>query len=261
MRTSIPSIFLALIAIGGHAAEPAIPQPPQPDVLFYLNPDGTRPLPLEQQVPVMRPVKSFAAADFQGPASPFRISTRRPTFVIRLARTPDKSRDRLMLVASVNGKRTILLSQGPNKTGIPLPGKDVEMEYRSSGPNTFALRPIRLLAPGEYAINFSTTNLTFLFGVEPGATTPEEPTAESRSGTDPQPSRSPRDEKRQTLDTLLQKGLITEADHKAKLAELAAPPVAPGPEDRLRKLDDLLKRGLISQPEYQNKRAQILAEI
>lgn len=67
--------------------------------------------------------------------------------------------------------------------------------------------------------------------------------------------------RRRTLDILIQKQFISEADYEAKLVELEIAPAAVGPEDRLRKLEGLLKRGLSSQPEYQKKRDEILAEI
>ena len=259
MRLRISLLLAACFAVGGRAADPSNPQPPPPpeaDVLFYLQPDGNRLMPLEQQTPSsFRAVKAFFVADFKAPVSPIRLSSSRPTFVIRRATPPDKRIDWLTLVDSVNGKRTVMLSLGPDKTAIPLPGKRVEMEYREAGTSTYSLRPVRPLAAGEYGFNFGKSNDVFLFGVDPGATAPEEPAEEPRSVPAPQ------DEKRRILDSLLQKQLITETDYRAKIAELSAPPVAPGPEDRLRKLDGLLKKGLISQPDYQKKRAEILAEI
>jgi hypothetical protein len=199
----------------------------------------------------------MAAADFKGPASSLRLASSRPTFTIRRSAAPEKSRDRLIWLDSVNGKRTMLMSRGPDGiTGVPLPGKDFEMEYRQAGAGVYVLRPVAPLPPGEYCINFGRSKTTFLFGVDPGATAPEEPASEPSAG-----AGAASGDKRRILDSLLQKGLITEADHRAKLAELEGPPAAPGPEERLRRLDGLLKRGLISQPEYQKKRADILAEI
>ena len=255
MRFYIPFILLAFDFFHAEAAEPAIPQPPEIGILYYLHPGTNKLLPLEQQTPTLRAVRAFLAADLQGPASPVRISSTRPTFVIRHAEQPDKTKNRLMLLDSVNGKRTIMMSQGPNKSGTPLPGKDFELEFRLTSPNTYAFRPVNHLAPGEYCLPFGKANLTFLFGVDPGATAPDEPSPE------PSTAVAAPGDKRRILETLLQKQLITEADYKAKLAELDGPPAATGPEERLRRLDSLLKRGLISQPEYQKKRAEILAEI
>lgn len=251
MRNYISFMLLPFVFLNAAAAEPSIPQPPQAGILYYLHPETNKLLPLEQQTPAFRAVRAFIVADLQGPSSPVRVSSSRPTFVIRSTEQPDKDRNRLMLLDSVNGKRTIMMS----KSGAPLPGKDFELEFRLTSPNVYAFRPLHPVAPGEYCLPFGKANLTFLFGIDPGATAPEEPSPE------PSAAVAAPDDKRRILDTLLQKQLITQADYNAKLAEMAAPPAAPGPEDRLRKLDELLKKGLISKPEYQKKRAEILAEI
>ncbi len=249
------SLILAMIVCG---AEPPIPRPEQADTVYYLVPGGGKILPLERQTPTPRASRSFAAIDMQGVTSPFRVSVTQPTFVIRRATPPDKKIDRLMSLESVNGKRTLLLAVGADKFGSPLPGKSFDLELRTGGPNTYAFRPVRPLAPGEYVINFGATSVAFLFGVDAGASSPEpEPpsTAAANAAADPTT------DKKRILDSLLQKKLISDADYRAKLAELAAPPSPPGPEERLRRLDDLLKKGLISKPDYQKKRAEILAEI
>jgi len=251
--------FIATFAIHSLFSQHTIPEPPLADTLYFLPPGKTELLALEQQTPILRAARSLAAADFQSPTSPFRISTTQPTFVIRRSAPPNKLIHKLMRLDSVSGKRTMLLTLGPGKVGIPLPGKDAELEYKTTTANTYLLRPIQPLTPGEYCISFGKSNLAFLFGIEPDAITPEEPAVEPRGATEPQPA--PTDDRRKTLEILLQKKLITEADYRAKLAEIAAPPGPPSVEDRLRKLDELLKKGLITKSDYQTKRAQILSEL
>lgn len=248
-------ILIGIFVILSLSAQQPSPDPPIADTLFFLPPSKAELLALEQQTATMRASRSLFAADFQGPASSFRISTTQPTFVIRRSGPPDTKFDKLMRLDSVGGKRTMLLTLGPGKTGIPLPGKDAELEYKTTNPNTYLLRPVQPLMPGEYCINFGKSNLAFLFGIEPNATTPETPNVQSRT------SQEPPNDRLKTLETLLQKKLITEADYRAKLAEIAAPPGPPTVEDRLRKLDELLKKGLITKPDYQTKRAQLLAEL
>ena len=256
MRHGFRFLILTCIAISGRGAEPVIPPVPQPDVLYFLQPDGNRLIAVEQQPASLLPVMSFYAADLKGSVSSTRFLSTRPTFVIRRNWAPHKMVDRLMLIDSANGKRTMTLSLSPQKALMPLPDKNIEMEYWQSGPNTYALRPLRPLAPGEYCMYFGRYYVAFLFGVDPSGAAP----TDNIEGSQPV-APAPHDDKRRILDSLLLKKLITEEDYRAKVAELDAPAVAPGPEERLRKLDALYKKGLISQPDYQKKRAEILAEI
>ena len=80
--------------------------------------------------------------------------------------------------------------------------------------------------------------------------------------TAPAPDESPQ----QLLDRLLQEGLITEAEHQQKSAELsgaqpaAQPAAAPAGDERVQALQDLYQKGLISKADYEQKLSQLQSE-
>jgi len=254
MRASLFAVFVVQSLFAQ-----TIPEPPIANTLFFLPPGKTELLRLEEQPGTARKQGNLAIVEFHGRTSPFRVTTTQPAFVINSTVPPNKLTDTLIRLESVSGKRTVMLIPGPGNVGIPRPSKTIEVEYKSIRPKIYLVRPVSPLAPGEYGISFGKSKGVALFGVEADATTPEEPAVEPRSATEPQSA--PTDDRRKTLESLLQKKLITEADYRAKLAEIAAPPGPPSVEDRLRKLDELLKKGLITKSDYQIKRAQILSEL
>lgn len=256
-KTEAPAgSYLETLLAGGK-----VPEPPDAAVPFYVEFGKPTAPNLEMHIIKPKVSRSMATGEVDGDRSSFRISEARPRFYVKLAVAPRQDRDMLILLDAVNGKRIVLLSIGPGGLTRPMPGKQIELEYKKYGQSSYLIRPVAPLRAGEYCLAFGDSNQASFFGIEPGATdAPDatEPSAKETSKTD-----DPNQERLKKLDALLAKGLIEKTDYDTRKEEILHPPAAKPVtvEDRLRKLDDLLKKGLIAKPEYDKKRAEILSEM
>ena len=251
----LPETYLGTILAG------RAPEPPEEGSPFYVEFGKPTAPNLEMHVVKLKVSRSMATVAVDANRSPFRISETRPRFYVKLAVAPRQDRDMLVLLDAANGKRIALLSIRPGGLTQPMPGKQIELEYKKYGQSSYLIRPVAPLHAGEYCLTFGNSNRASFFGIEPGAQdSPEarEPLTKESGKTD-----DPNQERVRKLEALLTKGLIEKADYDARKAEiLNPPPTKPVTiEDRLKKLNDLLKKGLIAQPEYDKKRAEILSEM
>jgi hypothetical protein len=237
------------------------PEPPEAGIPFYAE-FGKRTAPNpEMHVVKLKVSRSMATVEVDGDRSPFRISEARPRFYVKLAIAPRQDREMLVLLDAANGKRIALLSIRPGGLTQPMPGKQIEVEYKKYGQSSYLIRPIAPLRAGEYCLTFGDSNRASFFGIDPGAADSpgdSEPLAQEANKTD-----DPNQERVRKLDALLAQGLIEKADYDARKTEILNPPLVKPVtiEDRLKKLNELLKKGLITQPEYEKKRAEILSEM
>lgn len=256
-RTFQAVLALAVASLAATAQDPV--EPTQVGVSYYYQRETKQLVPLEKFAATPKMVRSLLVVEFTPERSPVRLMETRPTFITKLTQAPRIERDIMLVLDTVGGKRTGLLSISPGGMPKPMPGKAVTLEYKKFGQTSYYIRPVAPLRPGEYCLTYGDSNLAYLFGVEANAIDSSPP--ESAAASDEK--LSPNEQRLKKLESLLTSGLITKGDYEARKADILNPP-PPKPvtvEDRLRRLEDLLKKGLIGKPDYERKRAEILSEI
>ncbi len=151
----------------------SIVEPKYVDEVYQLTDDGDLIL-LESQRPA-RDVKSGLTGGsityvYSGAASPTRVNTPSPSFVIRLA--PDVNPASIILglnqVKVTKHRELVMVQTTGAVSGFKDKGKrpeNFELAFSPNGPNSVKIKVVGKLEPGEYAIR-TKWGTTFLFGID-----------------------------------------------------------------------------------------------